>query len=89
MSWIVIGNDPSVFPGEESTSGFKVEERAISMSDQASASTALQGYDLGTIKNPAYGSGVILPINGDVTYKRPLSGSIKPRPEFGIIYPVP
>ena len=89
MSWIVIDNNPDLFPGEESTDGYKVEERSIAMSDQASASTAVQGYDLGTIKNPAYGSGVILPINGDVTYERPISGAIKPRPEFGIVYPVP
>ena len=88
MSWIDLGSDVSSFPGEPTTE-FVVEQNAIAMPDQASAATAIQGYDLGTIKNPSYGSGVILPINGDVMYERPLSGSIKPRPEYGIIYPVP
>ena len=88
MSWINLGSNEGLFPGDPDTTT-KVEEKGMPFNIQIKTSGSLQGYDLGTIINPGYGSGVILPVVGDVTFERPVSGAIKPRPLYGIVYPVP
>ena len=88
MAWINLGSTPSLFPGNPDTET-KVEEKGMPFNTQIKSSSAVQGYALGTIVNPNYGSGVIIPLAGDVEFERPVSGAVKPRPLFGIVYPVP
>ena len=87
MAWINLTNEGQ-FPGFEDTET-KVEEKGMPFNSQIKSSSAVQGYELGTIVNPNYGSGVIIPLAGDVEFERPVSGAVKPRPLFGIVYPVP
>lgn len=88
MAWTDLGGNQELFPGEGVASGdLVIEEKAMPFSTSFSAVSAVQGFDLGTIRNPSYGNGVILPILGTVEFDRPVSGQIKPRPENGIVYP--
>ena len=88
MAWISLGNTISLFPGLP-VLNLKVEERGMPLNIQIKTANAVQGYDVGTIVNPNYGSGVIVPLAGDVEFERPISGALKPRPATGIVYPVP
>ena len=90
MAWIDLGSNVDLFPGDESTPGeIVIEEKPMPFGSSIDASTAVQGFDLGTIRNPSYGNGIVLPILGEVQFDRPVSGQIKPRPDNGIVYPVP
>ena len=91
MAWIELEvGTLDQFPGDESPVGeIIMEEKPMPFNTQIKASGAIQGFDIGTIINPSYGNGVIIPVSGDVQFERPISGAIKPRPEFGIVYPVP
>ena len=66
----------------------RVHDLGMPLNIQIKPADAVLGFEPGTISNPTYGSGIILPIRGKPTYDRPLDGTTKPRPDSGIVYPV-
>lgn len=88
MTWTPVNN-----PVDANVAGAALDTDSVDLNMRITAvqyltGQAIQGYEPGTIQNPAYGSGIQLPVDGIPTYAQPCQGEQIPRPPGpGIVYP--
>lgn len=88
MSWTTVNNPADAISGATESTADLVDLDMGFTSVQLLTTSATQGYEVGTILNPAYGSGIELPVIGIPQYAQPCQGEQIPRPPGpGIVYP--